>query len=292
MRSLCVAVIGVGLLAGTSCVPWPERPPPGATPTDLDFESIRQTARLALDLTDHNLGLISEWFLSVRNDGEAKPLLLRDVAATSYVIQFDEEAGRQIVALPGTSNANNNEFNLRNELVFEERAGGHVHAGYRDLALQIRDQLILDLRPDLPVTLVGFSQGGAVAALLPLWLLQDGFQIETVITLGQPKVADAQAAGRLALLPVLRLIAADDVIPGYPKVEGYSHFGRSIELLDGPYIVSLFPGDPGYDDPRDLPSDLPDMLLLDHGTYDLRLQSKRGVTVYELPLDEAGDLRP
>ena len=280
------------ILCCTSCMPWIVTPPPGAHATELDFNAIQRAARLALDLTDHNIGLTTEKRLSQRNVGIGQTLVLREVASTSYAILFDEEARVQTVALPGTSNMDNNAFNLRTELIFDPSVGGSMHAGYRDLTLQIRDQLLADLRPGWSVKLVGFSQGGAVAALLPLWLGPDGFTIESIITLGQPKLVDASLAGRMALLPALRLIAADDMIPGYPRIEGYSHFGRSIELLDGPYIVSLSPGDPGYDDPRDLPPELPDLLFLDHGTYDLRLRSTVGVTVYELSLEEAMRLRP
>jgi hypothetical protein len=285
----------VGLLAasgGATCYMPPSTPPPGATPTDLDMGAIQSVSKLALDLTDHQFGLLSERRLKSRNGDSTRPIEIHEVASTAYLIQFDEQAQKQTVALPGTTNPDNNEFNMRTELEFDGNIGGRIHAGYRDLSLQIRADLLPNLRPGWAVTLVGFSQGGAVAALLPLWLGQDGFTIESVITLGQPKVTDGSLAGRLALLPLIRLIAADDIIPSYPRVEGYAHFGRAIDLLDGPYIVSLSPGDPGYDDPRDLPSALPDLLGLDHGTYDARLQSKVNVTVYELPLDEAAALRP
>src|SRR5262249_49805679 len=154
-------------------------------------------------------------------------------------------------------------------LVFDPTIGGRVHAGYRELALSIRADVEPRLRKDQPVTIVGFSQGGAAAALLPCWMLVDGYTVDRVITLGQPKVTDSSFAGRLALLHVTRLIAADDIVPGYPKNPEYSHFGRAVDLLDGPYIVSLSPGDPGYSDPQNLPDVLPDFLGMDHGTYDL-----------------------
>lgn len=291
LRSLLLLAL-LAVTSGTSCAPQPEPPPPGATPTDLDMSAIYRVAKLALDLTDHNLGLLSERQVKTRNGGDTQPIEIHEVAFTSYLIQFDEQAGMQTVAFPGTTNLENNAFNFRSELEFDENIGGSVHAGYRDLTLQIRDSLLPHLRPEWPVTLVGFSQGGAVAALLPLWLGPDAFTIDSVITLGQPKVTEGSFAGRLALLPVLRLIAADDIVCSYPRLEGYTHFGRAIELLDGPYIVSLAPGDPGYDNPRDLPSELPDLLRLDHGTYDARLQSKLNVTVYELPPDEAAAIRP
>lgn len=291
LRSLLLLAL-LAVTSGTTCAPWPQTPPPGAQPTDLDFDAIHRAAQLALDLTDHNLGMTSEKRIAQRNLGAGQSLLLREVASTSYLVLFDEKTQTQIVAVPGTTNAENNDFNLHSELVFDQTAGGRIHAGYRDLALQIRDSLLPELRPGWPVTLVGYSQGGAVVALLPLWLLQDGVVLQTVITMGQPKVVDESLAGRMALLPIVRLIAANDMIPGYPRIEGYSQFGRSIELLDGPYIVSLLPGDPGYDDPRELPAELPDLLALDHATYDVRLRSKLGRMVYELSLEQAAALWP
>src|SRR4030095_9046967 len=129
---------------------------------------------------------------------------------------------------------------------------------------------------------------GGMAAILPLWLQTSGFTIDRVITVGQPKVTDGALAGRLALLHVTRLIAADDLVPGFPRSPEYSHFGRAVELLDGPYIVSLVPGDPGYDNPANLPDNLPDFMPVDHGTYDIRLATKLHRTVYQLRLDSIG----
>lgn len=251
-------------------------------PTDLDFERLVPLARVALDLTDCNLGLIDEVDMLKRQPGAALRVQVGDVY---YMFRTSDEPPTQLVALSGTTGALNNRFNLQADLVMDEVAGGRVHAGYRELALAIRDDLLPRLRRDQPVTLVGFSQGGAVAALLPLWLQADGIHVELVITLGQPKVTDGGLAGRLALLPLLRFVAADDVIPAYPRQSDYSHFGRAITILDGPFVTILNPGDPGYVDPRELPDALPDFLVLDHGTYDARLGSKLGVTVCNIPPD-------
>src|SRR5262249_14979867 len=147
------------------------------------------------------------------------------------------------------------------------------------------------LQPGWPVTLVGYSQGGGVAVLLALWLERDGVFVERIITLGQPKVTDAEFAARLARLPLMRLGAANDSIPGRPRIAEYVQFGREITLLDGPYIISMQPGDPGYADPRDLPGKLPDYLPVDHATYALRLASKLNGPVYEIPLDAARERR-
>jgi hypothetical protein len=256
--------------------------PPGAVVSNVDFSRITPLAKAALDLTDRNAGLISDETFH-RRHREAADVQLHEVGPTTYALLFEIQGHAQVIALSGTTSIENNVYNLNVELVTDPVVGGAVHAGYRELALLILDDVRLRLRPDQPVTLVGFSQGGAVAALLPLWLLANGWSIDQIITLGQPKVTDAGFAGRLALLPVIRLISGDDVIPGYPRAAGYSHFGRAIELLDGPYIVSVSPGEPGYADPRELPDELPDFLGLDHGTYDLRLAGKVGRTVYELP---------
>ena len=264
------------------CPPDCAQPGQGIVRSELDFDRLVPLARAALDLTDCNLGLISEETLlqRQRNVGTAQRLRVGNV---SYLFCVSSTPPTQLLALSGTTDIENNRFNLQTDLVMDETAGGRMHAGYRELALAIRGDLLPRLRRDQPVTLVGFSQGGAVAALLPLWLQSDGITVELVITLGQPKVTDGGLAGRLALLPLIRFVAADDLISAYPRLPEYSHFGRSVTLLDGPFITVLDPGDPGYVDPRELPAELPDFLVLDHGTYDLRLQSKIGTTVCEIP---------
>ncbi len=281
VRTAGLAAFSLGLVtAVTGGCPGKSSAKGDCQPTDLDFERLVPLARAALELTDCNLGIIDEDFLLKRQPGAAQRVQVGDVF---YMFRTSDEPPTQLVALSGTTGPLNNRFNLQAELVMDEIAGGRVHAGYRDLALAIRDDLLPRLRRDQPVTLVGFSQGGAVAALLPLWLQADGITVELVITLGQPKVTDGGLAGRLALLPLLRFVAADDVIPAYPRQPDYSHFGRAITLLDGPFVTVLSPGDPGYVDPRELPDELPDFLLLDHGTYDARLESKLGATVCKLP---------
>lgn len=276
--------------AVTACTDLPiftpvSQVPAGAKPTDLNFDRIVPLAQAALDLTDCNLGRMSSDTLLEKYGATGSAERIR-IGEVFYMVNLLADGSAQLIAFSGTTNAANNIYNLDDELVMDETIGGRVHAGYRTLVLAIREDLLPRLRRDIPVTLVGYSQGGAVAALLPLWLQKDGFTINQVITLGQPKVTDASLAGRLALLPVLRLVAGDDLVPAYPRTADYSHFGRSIELLDGPYITSLQPGDPGYDDPRELPSELPDFLIIDHGTYDPRLSSKVGTPVYEIPLEK------
>lgn len=277
--SLLASTFGLYFSATGGC-PGDQPATDDCLPTDLDFERLVPLARAALDLTDCNLGLVDESDLLKRQPGAAQRVQVGDVY---YMFRTSNEPPTQLVALSGTTGAPNNRFNLQAELVMDEVAGGRVHAGYRELALAIRDDLLPRLRRDQPVTLVGFSQGGAVAALLPLWLQADGINVELVITLGQPKVTDGGLAGRLALLPLLRIVAADDVIPAYPRQLDYSHFGRAITMLDGPFVTILNPGDPGYVDPRELPEELPDFLVLDHGTYDTRLASKLGVNVCNIP---------
>src|SRR5262245_47544350 len=99
-RSVLLIALSTALL-GMACV---REPPPGAQPTDLDFDAIYPDARLSTDLTDRNLGLMAGWKLLKRDESSSQPPLIRNVASTSYAIRFDEESSRQIVALPGTTN--------------------------------------------------------------------------------------------------------------------------------------------------------------------------------------------
>ena len=74
-----------------------------------------------------------------------------------------------------------------------------------------------------------------VAALVVATLDHRGFKDVSAITFGQPKFTDADGAGKLARLHILRIVHDEDPIPMLPpvEIEGkslalYRHFGPEV----------------------------------------------------------------
>ena len=209
---------------------------------------------------------------------------LPDVAI-QYLLITDNDLHTQTIALTGTRNFENIRLDLASALIADQDLGVALHNGFRTAGLAVFQDVVPLLREDSTVTVTGCSLGGAAAVILSMYLLQDGFAIDQVVTFGQLKVTDAAGAERYASLPLLRFIAGHDPMPALPSGD-YRHAGNEVILLDGPYIVYLTPDDPDYDRSTDLDVNLPDARLGDHGSYLERLASKEGIGIVQVPLAE------
>lgn len=261
-------------------------PTPGPQPTDLNFDQLYAVSRAALDTADLNLGVLDELECRSRHSS-ADSIELRVVGPVTYALFTGLAGHKRVVALSRIAGLASNAFSERFELTSIPLLDVAVHAGYWELSQLLISDRVTRLSPGQSIVLIGISQGGACAAILPLVLAESGIEVEQVVTLGQPRAGDSRLAQPMRAIPVLRLIAGDDQAPSYPQPEGYAHFGRAVLLLDGPFESSLCPGQPGYESVPALPLGFPDCLARDHLTYDVRLESKVGVNVYQLPLADA-----
>jgi len=96
----------------------------------------------------------------------------------------------------------------------------------------------------------GHSLGGAVAALLAIYLIEDGYKVVRVVTFGQPKFTTAIGVEKLAFLPIIRVVDENDIVPMLPptlfankKYGIYGHVGSEAVLLDGPNYSFLLTHD-------------------------------------------------
>lgn len=258
-----------------------------AVPSEIDFAHLAGLGDAVIDLTNMNVGWLARADFVTRYESGRTVVDLVDIPLTGSACALfrDLDTGAATLVLAGTTNALSSDFNGRHALVWVDAAGGRVHSGYWRLATFVAAELSARLPPGTELTLAGFSQGGAIAALLPLVPSMQLFKIRSIVTLGQPRVVERSLAARLGDVPLCRLISADDPIPALPHEAGFAHFGRAILLLDGPFVIVLAPGDPAYDAPLTLPDVVPDLLKLDHATYRARLADKRAGVVYELPPD-------
>jgi len=190
-----------------------------------------------------------------------------------YMLLIDRAHKDQGVFLPGTQVANLDEIvtSVDQVPVFDEELGATFHRGFLDAAARIRADVTPFLDAGFETRLTGFSLGGATAAVLALQLQLDGFQVESILTFGQPKVTDQAGASQFSDQPILRIKAGLDGIT-HVFAPDYRHYGDEIILLDGNRIVYLTQNDRNYDASTD-----PDLLgqdFSDHETYLTRIPLK------------------
>ena len=87
---------------------------------------------------------------------------------------------------------------------------------------------------------------GAIAAVLAIYLVNDKYTVEKVVTFGQPKFTTNAGVEKLGFLQVTRVVDENDIVPMLPpftlinRTHGaYEHIGPEIILLDGPRYVFL-----------------------------------------------------
>ena len=114
----------------------------------------------------------------------------------------------------------------------QDLPGIMAHTGFSTAATAAYSDISGRLDSDAPVTVTGHSLGGAVAALITLYLEGEGYDVERVYTFGQPKVTDADGADENSEIDIIRVVNGEDVVsivpPFDPNGTVYEHFGDSI----------------------------------------------------------------
>jgi hypothetical protein len=163
-----------------------------------------------------------------------------------YFLEQDDQAKVQYVAVRGTIDKKNLSEDLDVQVRKDEQTGIPLHAGFDATA----DVLYADMKPhlkrDYKTYFTGHSLGGAIAVLLTMLAIQDGYDIERVVTFGQPRVTTAAGIDRLGAVPIVRVVDENDIVPMLPpatvlhaKYGPYEHVGEEIILLEGPHYVYL-----------------------------------------------------
>jgi triacylglycerol lipase len=102
------------------------------------------------------------------------------------------------------------------------------------------------LKPGYKTYVTGHSLGGAVAAILTIYMIEDGVEVVRVVTFGQPRFTTADGVKRLSFLPLARVVDENDIVPMVPPATAtdprfgpYEHVGPEVILLEGRDIVYL-----------------------------------------------------
>ena len=121
-----------------------------------------------------------------------------------------------------------------------------VHAGFDLAARAIYEDVKPYLKTGYKTYLTGHSLGGAVAAILTIYMIEDGVEVVRVVTFGQPRFTTADGVKRLNFLPLARVVDENDIVPMVPPASAinlrfgpYEHVGPEVILLEGRDIVYL-----------------------------------------------------
>ena len=168
--------------------------------------------------------------------GFGAPALFQDDATFAFGCLHTGD-GSALVAFRGTQpdEIRHLATNLQAQQTGWSESGGRVHAGFagaaRSVLPQVVDWLAGEARQHSRLILAGHSLGAALATLAATVL-----QPAMLVTLGSPRVGDADFVAALADLHVLRLVDGCDVVTQLPPaLSFYAHAGAVsyIRCLDG-----------------------------------------------------------
>jgi triacylglycerol lipase len=163
-----------------------------------------------------------------------------------YFLERDDRRRIQIITIRGTHGDKNIAEDLNFTVRDDRRIAIPVHSGFDRTTRLIYHDVKPYLKPGYKTYVTGHSLGGAVAAILAIYLIEDGVNVERVVTFGQPRFTTTNAVKRLQFLPLTRVVDENDVVPLVPPSDlsdpvfgSYDHVGPEVILLAGPDFVYL-----------------------------------------------------
>jgi len=163
-----------------------------------------------------------------------------------YVLLQSAKRKVQAIIVRGTIDSVNRKLNLDTQGVKDKKTGILMHRGFKTAADVIYKSVKPRLKANYTTHLVGHSLGGAVAAILGIYFIEDKFKVAGIYTFGQPKFTNLSGAKAYINLPLIRVINQNDTVPLIPDETNkggskYAHTGSVINLLSGPYYVRASP---------------------------------------------------
>jgi triacylglycerol lipase len=199
--------------------------------TRIDFARLAEFARVAGNAYESNDVIEAAY-------GKAN-VIIRDLPGSDlrYFIVLDTSQRTQTISIRGTANKSNAWADIDSVKIYDARLGVFLHTGFK----QASDQLYADARSflhkDYTTRITGHSLGGAVACILMMNLIHDGYPVDQVLTFGQPKVTNARGGAGFTNAPYYRIINDQDIVAQLPPsslvydLSGpYEHFGPELTL--------------------------------------------------------------
>lgn len=167
--------------------------------------------------------------------------------AVNYYVATNDAEKTQVIAVRGTSNVENAMVDIAFQLLPDEFTGISLHQGFAKSARAVYEQVRPKLNKDYRISTTGHSLGGAAALVLAMYLDADGYNVDKVITFGQPKVTNISGSRKFSHLNVTRVVTPKDLVPLVPPLDPldlknlsiFWHLGTEIILLDGPHYAEI-----------------------------------------------------
>ena len=210
---------------------------PASDQAAINFSEIRDRAKLA------DVAYKAE--AAIRNSLEAQDFELtyyHTIAGTqvAFFLATSELSRTQVVSIRGTSNIENAMVDISLKLRVDADTGVALHDGFAYVAKQVYAELKPRLNPEYKIDVTGHSLGGAVAVILAIFMDRDQFDVNQVVTFGQPKVTNIAGATLLQDINIIRVVDPHDLVPLVPlfdpldinNLDIYWHAGREVILLE------------------------------------------------------------
>lgn len=198
------------------------------TPKKVDFKELEYYAKRSKSAYDPTQDIRKTY-----------PLVTRAVTLQSidvrYFIETNQAGRTQTLSIRGTAVRENVWEDIETTLSPDSILGIPLHSGFQRDAKAIYEDATPHLRKDFGLRITGHSLGGAAAAILADYYEQEGYDIERVVTFGQPKYTSKQPSKRVVSVST-RVVNELDVVPMVPAftlAREYQHFDSEVILRDG-----------------------------------------------------------
>jgi hypothetical protein len=201
----------------------------------LDFAQMAKSAYGTADTIQSQYG--SQYRIVIKNPPRTQG---------QCVLLFNDAQQEQYIISRGSSNLEN--FFKDGEYLkkFDNKTGIYLHSGFWDSAVETYNYILPELEEEYLTFITGHSLGGAIALILHLYLLIDGFPIKQSVTFGQPMASNQDGVNKYRGIPLLRVVHKKDPIPLVPPLTlassengSYYHLGEEVILLNGIYYCHL-----------------------------------------------------
>jgi hypothetical protein len=202
-------------------------------PMTIDFDDIAYYAKFAKAAYEPDDSIKSVCFGFDR-------VMIRDLPTHKSRYFFAIKGDTCLIAIRGTDNDSNVATDVRFIKVHDDMIDADIHRGFRAATEEVFKDIMKYIGHTMKFQLTGHSLGGAEAVILAMYLRSLNYNVEKIVTFGQPKVTDKKGVKKYRDLPLLRVVNDRDPVPLTPPNElfmlftgrTYRHFGPAVILLN------------------------------------------------------------
>lgn len=241
LRQVAAALVCIGFLAGCTSLPKGELQALGSEVVheQIDFPTLDVNAKRAKAAYAQPAKIRTAYPNTVKVNTPGG----RDV---QYFVERDDKAKVQYITVRGTMDDTTLKEDFDAKVRDDRATKIPVHSGFDLDARAVWADAQPYLKKGYQTYLVGHSLGGAVAAILGIYMIEDGYKVDKIYTYGQPRFTTSQGVAQLGFLPLLRVVDENDLVPLLPpgamaskKYGPYQQVGPEVILLDGPDYVYM-----------------------------------------------------